>query len=202
MADNGKSKGDRFPLLIYQRWAKMLRLPSLLIVVASGAAWWFASDVPLLADHDWVPIIIGIVSAAIFFYSLLARQAAYMQCYPNYVKLRTPFFSVLVSYRRILRVRPVEFHSQFPPTDMNRSQRRLLQPFFGRTVILMELNSYPISERRLRVWLPWFMFATEAVGFVLVVKNWMALSRQISTYSDHWVTRRQERQRPRIGFLR
>jgi hypothetical protein len=202
MANNGNAKGDRFPLLIYRRWAKMLRLPSLLIVIASGAAYWYAPKVPLLADRDWVPIVIGVIAAAIFFYSLLARRAAYVQCHPSYVKIRTPLFSVLVSYRRILRVRPAEFHVQFPPAEMNRSQRRLLQPFFGRTVISMELNSYPMSERRLRVWLPWFMFATEVVGFILVVENWMALSRQISVYSDRWVARRQARQRPRVDFLR
>lgn len=191
-----KSKGDKFPLLIYRRWARMLRLPSLLIAIASGVAWWFAPDIPLLADRDWAPIVIGAVGVAIFFYSLLALRAAYVQCFPNYVKIRTPFLPVAVSYKRILQTRPIEFHTQFSPANLNRSQRRLLHPFLGRTVILLELSGFPIGERRLRTWIPWFMFATEVTGFVLVVEDWMTLSRQISNFSAHWITRRQARQRP------
>jgi hypothetical protein len=42
------------------------------------------------------------------------------------------------------------------------------------------------------------MFATEVTGIVLVVDDWMALSRQITTYSDRWITRRQARRRSSI----
>lgn len=197
-----KSRGDRFPLLIYQRWAKMLRLPSLLIAVASGVAWWFAPASEKLAPYDWAFIVTGIIGGLIFVYSLLARRAAYVQCFADYLKIRTPFLSVVISYRRILQARPTEFHSQLPLSKMNRPKRRLLGPFLGRTVILLELSDFPVSERRLRTWLPWFMFATEVTGFVLVVEDWMALSRQISVFSDRWVAQRQERQRPRGGFVR
>lgn len=194
-------KGDKFPLLIYRRWAKMLRLPSLLIAVVSGIAWWYAPDIPLLADRDWLAIVIGVVGALIFFYSLLARRAAYVQCLPSYVKIRTPFLSVLISYQRILQTRPVQFNSQLSLSDLNSSQHRLLQPYLGYTTLLLELNKFPIGERRLRTWLPWFMFATQVTGFVLVVEDWMALSRQIGVFSDRWIARRQARQRP-PGFLR
>jgi hypothetical protein len=200
MAD--ESKGIKFPLLVYRRWARMLRSPSLLIVIVCGVAWWYAAEIPLLADYDWAPLAIGGVGLLIFFYSLLARQASYVQCLPNYVKIRTPFMSVVISYRRVLRVKPTEFHSQLSLGDLNSSQRRLLNPFLGRTVILLELNSFPVSERRLRTWIPWFMFATEATGFVLVVDDWMALSQQLTVFTDRWVARRQERQRPRGGFFR
>jgi hypothetical protein len=197
-----KTKGDKFPLLIYRRWAKMLRLPSLLIAVASGAMWWFAPQDPRLKQHPWVFIVLGGVGALTFLYSLLAHRVAYAQCFPNYVRIRTPFQSVAVSYRRVLQVRPVEFYSQLPLRKMRRTQSRLLEPFLTRTVILLELNGFPVNERRLRTWVPWFMFASEVTGFVLVVGDWMALSRQISVFSDRWVARRQARQRPIIGHMR
>jgi hypothetical protein len=200
MAD--RARGDRFPLLIYRRWAKMLRLPSLLIAVASGVAWWFAPLSEQLVTYDWAFILTGVIGALIFIYSLLAARAAYVQCLPDYLKIRTPLLSVAISYRRILHARPIEFHSQLPMSKMNRPKRRLLKPFLERTVVLLALSGFPVSEQRLRTWLPWFMFATEVTGFVLVVEDWMALLRQISVFSDRWVARHQERRRPRSGFMR
>jgi hypothetical protein len=197
-----KSKGDKFPLLIYRRWAKMLRLPALLIALVSGFIWWVSPQHPLFEKGALVFIVIAVIGALVFLYSILATRAAYVQCFPNFVKIRIPFFTLAVSYARILQVRPIEYHSQLPVGSMKRPQARLLEPFLGRTVILLELNGFPTSERRLRFWLPWFMFASEVTGFVLVVKDWMALSRQISVFSDRWVARRQMRRRPTIGRLR
>jgi hypothetical protein len=196
-----KSRGEKFPLLIYRRWAKMLRLPGLLIAVSAGVVWWFAPDYPLLADNQWALIALGVIGALIFFYSLYARQAAYVQCLPRYVKIRTPFMSVAVSYRRIRQVRPVEFHTQLPLSDLKSTQRRLLQPFLPQTIILLELNRFPTSERRLRTWVPWFMFAADVRGFLLVVDSWMDLSRQISVFADRWITDRQARHRPAAGRM-
>lgn len=195
-------KGIKFPLLVYRRWARMLRLPGLLIAIASGVVWWFAPNDPLLAEFDWVFIVLGVIGGLTFLYSLWARQKAYVQCLPNYVQVRTPFMSVAISYRRIHQVRPIEFHTQLPVTRLKRTQRRLLKPFLNHTVILMELTGFPVSERRLRIWLPWFMFASEVTGLVFVVDDWMALSRQISTFSDRWVARRQARQRESGSFFR
>jgi hypothetical protein len=192
-------KGDKFPLLIYQRWGKMLRLPGLLIAIASGIIWWFSPQHPLLEAYAWVFIVVGAVGALVFLYSILAHRAAYVQCLPKYIKIRTPFTSFAISYGRVLQVRPIEFYSQLPIGKMKRTQIRLLEPYLGHTAILLELNGFPGSERRLRTWLPWFMFTREVTGFLLVVKDWMALSRQISVFSDSWVARRQARQRPLIG---
>ncbi len=194
-----KSKGEKFPLLIYRRWSKMLRLPALLIAVSSGAVWRFAPNDTPLAGNEWGLIVLSGVGALIFIYSLWARQTAYVQCFPSFVKIRTPFLSVAISYQRIIQVRPVEFHSELPLGDLKRTQLRLLEPFLGQTIILLELKRYPVGEGRLRSWLPWFMFASKVTGFLLVVEDWMALSRQMSIFSDRWVARRQARQRASIG---
>lgn len=196
-----EEKGEKFPLIIYRRWAKMLRWPSLLIAIVSGVALWFGSDYPLLGDRAWLFLIMGCVGALIFLYSIHAHRASYVQCFPNYFKVRTPLLSVAVSYKRILQVRPVEFYTQLPK-NMKRPQLRLLEPYLGYTVILLELNAFPVSERRLRRWLPWFMLAHDVAGFVLVVDDWMALSRQIGVFSDRWIARRRARERPMIGQRR
>jgi hypothetical protein len=189
-----KKRGDKFPLLIYQRWGKMLRMPSLLTAIVSSAAWWYAPSVPDLQGRDWAFLAIAIISALIFIYSLLARRAAYVQCRSDHLRVRTPFLPLAVSYKRILGAKPVEFHSQLPP-KMSGPQRRLLQPYLGRTIVLLELRGLPGSKRQLRLWLPWYMFARQITGLLLPVEDWMTLSQQIVSFADRWTTSRLDRQR-------
>ena len=189
------SRGKKFPLLIYRRWAKMLRLPSLLIVIASAAAWWYAPQNALVKDTGWLFLVIAAVMGVVFVYSLLAGRSSYVQCLPDYVRVRTPFLSVAISYQRILQARPIKFRSQLNLSKIKSPRRRMVQPFLGYTALLLELRGFPVSERRLRTWLPWFMFTTEVTGLVLVIEDWMALSQQITSFSDRAIARRQARQR-------
>ncbi len=190
-----KDRGDKFPLLAYQRWGKMLRAPSLLIVIASGATWWYAPAYPELQEHELTFAIIAIISALIFIYSLLARRAAYVQCRANHFLVRTPFLPLAISYKRIKQVRPVEFHSQLSLPKMSRPQRRLLNPYLGRTTVLLEMRKLPSHKRQLRLWLPWYMFAKQVPGLVLLTDDWMTLSQQINSFTDRWASARLERQR-------
>jgi len=194
------SQGKKFPLLIYRRWAKMLRAPSLLVVVASVAAWRYAPQNELVEGTEGLFLVIATVMGVVFVYSLLAGRSSYVQCLPDYVRICTPFLSVAIAYPRILQVRPITFRSQLDLSKMKSPRRRMVQPFLGYTALLLDLRGFPVSERRLRTWLPWFMFATEVTGLVLVVEDWMALSQQITSFSDRALTRRQAHQRPQIGL--
>jgi hypothetical protein len=100
-----------------------------------------------------------------------------------------------------MQTHPTEFHSQFNLSKLNAPRRRLLEPFLGRTLLLLELKSFPVNERRLRSWLPWHMFASDVTGFLLLVEDWMALSRQISAFRDRWIAERQAQERPIIGRI-
>jgi len=196
------SQGKKFPLLIYRRWAKMLRAPSLLVVVASVAAWRYAPQNELVEGTEGLFLVIATVMGVVFVYSLLAGRSSYVQCLPDYVRICTPFLSVAIAYPRILQVRPITFRSQLDLSKMKSPRRRMVQPFLGYTALLLDLRGFPVSERRLRTWLPWFMFATEVTGLVLVVEDWMALSQQITSFSDRALTRRQAHQRPQVGRRR
>jgi hypothetical protein len=193
-----KTKGDKFPLLVYRRWARMLRWSSFFIFLISAAALWFDLDASLISGRVWLFYIAAGVGLLIFVYSVYAYRASYVQCFTNYVRIRTPFLAVAVSYKRVLQVRPVDFHTQLP-AKLRSPQMRLLEPYLGRTVILLELSAFPVKESRLRRWLPWYMFARDVTGFVLVVEDWMALSRQIGGFSDRWIARHRTRPRPIFG---
>jgi len=197
-----RKKTKRFPLLIYRRWSKMLYLPSLLIAIVSGVSWWFARQSESLQDHAWFMLAIGAVGLLIFLYALWVRRAAYVQCTPNLIKIRTPFMPVVVSYARLLQVHPDEFYEQFPAEKQSRSHRRLVEPYQRNKAVVLELKDFPMKEKTLRLWLSRFMFATDTKGLVLLVEDWQTLSRQIDAFFDLWMTPHKLQQQRIQRFLR
>jgi hypothetical protein len=197
-----KKRERRFPLLIYQRWSNMLYLPSLLIVILSGISWWIARQSQVYRGQAWALLVIGIIGLAIFVYARLIRYTAYVQCTPNFIKIRTPLAPVVVSYARLLQVHPHEFHEQLASQRLNRSQRRLLEPFLRNTALVLDLKEYPLQKKTLRLWLNDFMFVANAKGLVLLVEDWQALSDQISARFERWLTPRQQQQQRIQNVLR
>lgn len=187
------STGKRHPLLLYTRLFAMLRVPALLIAGLCGGLWWFALRIPLLSSDlaQGALLIAAGLCGLLFLYTLVGPLLSYVRCYPKYLLVSTPLYRLAISYSRIRTTRPVLFN----PTGIRWSQERFLQPFFGRTILALDLNRYPISEKWLRLWLNAFMFQPDSVGLLFHTKDWMALSRDIDTYRSQWKSRQAERHR-------
>jgi hypothetical protein len=182
--------GGRHPLLFYRRtmdrvWMATLALGMLLIAVSafslirptqlfgmSGDAWLFVTAAVALA-----------LSAFAFF----ARYMAYVQAQPDSLKIVTPFLRFHVSYQRMRSVRPTLTQQVFPPEKSSWAQRSYLEPFYGKTVLVVELKGFPISPGLLKLFLPDSMFARTTTGLVLMVPDWMQLSTDIDTYRGTWL---------------
>ena len=186
--------GKRHRLLLYARQFSRLRAPTLLIAILSFILWWYAQLRPALSP-ELVQTAIALaagLSALLFLYSLFAPGQAYIQCFPNYLRVNTPLFRMVISYSRIRTVRPV----QFAPANLRGGERSFLQPFLGQTVIAIDLNGYPVGERMLRFFLNKHLFLAESTGLVFHTRDWMALSREIESYRSVWKTSRFESSRP------
>jgi hypothetical protein len=85
-------------------------------------------------------------------------------------------------------VHPAEFHQLFPPAAMNWSDRRFLEPYIGRTVVVVELFNYPLSPAVLRFFLPPQFFHPQTIGIVLVVADWMKMSTELDSFRAAWRT--------------
>jgi hypothetical protein len=72
----------------------------------------------------------------------------------------------------------------FPPSSLARGQRGLLAPFFGMTALGLDLRGLPLSGLARRLFFSRFLFAPDQTGLVLIVRDWMALSRQIATIGE------------------
>jgi hypothetical protein len=182
---------QRHRLLLYTRLFGMMRVPTFLITVLSGVLWWYASEVPWLANDlsQWGLLGVIIVCGVLCLYALVGPWLSYVRCFPKYLLVNTPLYRLVISYSRIRTVRPVKF----APEKRTWSQEQFLEPFLGRTVVMVDLNGYPVSEKWLRIWLNKFMFTPEATGLLFITQDWMALSRDIETHRSEWKTRRIQR---------
>jgi hypothetical protein len=181
--------GKRHYLLIYQRMMDRLWAATLVLGLLVIAMWYWAGDIyPLLPEpFDTLILAAGTVLVTLALLMFLMRRMAYVQAHTDHLRVATPFIRLKISYRRIRTTHPVEFHQLFPPSKARWADRRLLAPFYGKTVLVVALTEFPIRRSILNLFLPRVMFSTQAKGLVLVVKDWMALSTEMESYMGAWL---------------
>ncbi len=184
-----RKSGKRHRLLIYQRVMDRLWGVTLIVGLLILAIWWWSGDFfPVFPEpFDTLILAGGAVAVTLAFLMFLMRTMAYVQAFPDHLRVATPFMRLKVSYRRIRSIHPVEFFKLFPLAKASWGDRRILEPFYAKTVLVAELSEFPVRPSVLRLFLPRVMFSTQAKGLVLVVKDWMALSTEIDSYQGAWL---------------
>jgi hypothetical protein len=184
-----KKAGRRQILLLYERmmdrlWRVTLPLGLLML------AWWYWGGrvffAPLEPPLDIITISCAAALIFISFFFIFTRRMAYVQAREDHLRLVTPFINLKVSYHRVLSLHPVNFIQLFPPQESSWSQRRFLEPFYGRTALALELTKLPMSRAFLRLFFAPQMFLPTTVGFVLLVDDWMELSTEIDSRIGKW----------------
>jgi hypothetical protein len=179
-----RRRGQRFPLLTYiplgQRWGSL----GLLLGISSFILWLFAPRIlppeigtTLLRHLALVPTLAGI---GLTLYGMAARRMAYVQCLGTHLRIRTPFYPLVVSYRRVEGTRPIEMRQVFDPARERAARRLWPRRYWAITAVAVDLRSYPLSRRWLRLWMDRYLFNPDGKGFLFLVDDWMALSRQIN----------------------
>ncbi len=200
-----KNSGSRHRLLLYERvmdrlWGSTLAL-GLLLGALLGYTWW--TGAPVLHGQIDVLLLAGAVIALGFsLFALLARRMAYVQPYRDHIRLVTPFLRTNISYRRVLSTHPSEFSQIYPPKSATWAQRRLLEPFYGKTAIVLELSSFPLPMTYLRLFLAPQMFYRRSLGLVLLVPDWMAFGTQIDSFLGTWQQIEKQKHKPLPGAFR
>jgi len=188
--------GKRFRLLLYERMWQRWAWPCILTVPASIALWWFAPKIRIIYPPLYpLTLFPALAALAILAYTYLARRTAWVQCRAGNLRIQTPFYPLVVSYRRIKRVHPSTFASVFNPAQEKPARRQWLQPYWSHTVVVVELSNYPVHKAWLKLWFSPYMLNPDVPGFVFVVEDWMALSRQLDEFRTAWEMRRAERRR-------
>lgn len=182
--------GTRYPLLLYQRVMSRLWPPTLvlglILLLIWGWEWWYGTPLLRYGSSVWLAVA-GLVVLAFSLFSFFGRRMAYVQPRADHLRLVTPFLRINISYRRVRNSHPVVFQQIFPPKDASWAQRQLLEPFYGKTAVVIELTAYPISPVLLRFFLAPQMFSPEFKGFVILVPDWMAFSTEMDSFRGVWL---------------
>ncbi len=176
--------GHRFPLLVYRAminrwWPATLFLSLALLLLA-----WPVYNDPLAQAESWRWMgLVGLSGAALIFTFalLIMRSVAYVQPFPTYIKLVTPFLRFNISYKRLRRYTTSEVRAIFPSSQIRGWKRDVIGPLSNKTAIILELNGWPAQPELLRWFLSSFFFKDKTPHFVIIVNDWMRLSMEIDS---------------------
>lgn len=185
-------RGRRFPLLYQQRLNHMVFWPSILTGALSAA---LISWGPAHLRSSLITMLF--CAGALVAVTSLFRLRAYAQCRSTGLRLQLPFLRLEIPYGVIRATRPTDLYRLFPPERQPWSRRRFLEPLFGRTVVVVELQRLPATRRWLRLWMTTYMLAPDTEGLVLAVPDWIALRSELDEYKAR--SRYAERQRQRAA---
>jgi hypothetical protein len=188
--------GSKFRLVIYDRLIGRYRWPTFLLTAALLGPW-FAKQQGLIdwpaPQHEAFILSGGLVALACALFVWVGPVTSYVQPRKDHLRLQTPIYRVVISYRRVLGTRPVDLTKLYPPSSLRPSQRRLIQPLFGRTAIVVDVQDLPVPKLVMRLFLNRFFFPPDHIGLVLLVDKWSELSQQLSTRIDSYRAGRQAR---------
>lgn len=175
----------RHPLLVYYNLGRRYRPPGVLLFLM-GLFLFLPSLFRELRNEAVEPgalagvgAVLVLVGIAFGLFSMLAKRRAYVQCRPDLLVVRTPFYRVLISYRRIKKVQPVQVLQLFPRDSLKGIGKPLVTPLLGMTAVEVEVSSWPASKRKLHRFLSRYLFSPRVEGWVFIVPNYSLLMREI-----------------------
>lgn len=176
--------GHKYPLLVYKhmlnRW-----WPAIFAIGLGMFALAYEEYIDPLAQFiAWRWQLAGATGALAILVGLLfivLRQLAYVQPFPNYLRLVTPFLRVNISYKRIRKTTTTDMRFLFPPKSFSGWVQDIFAPLANKTAVVLELSGYPVSRNVLRLFLYRFFFKDGTPHIVILVKDWMRFSAEIES---------------------
>ena len=197
MAKN-EQRSDRFRLLVYGRMWQRWAFPCILIIPASATVWRFAPQISIIDQRlRLLTLFPALAAVLLLIYTFWARQRSWVECRTGHLRIQTPILPVAISYSRVRVVRPKPFAQVYNAALTNPARRRWLEPYLHTTALSVELTAYPVDEKWLQLWISPYLLDPDSPEIVLVVSDWMTLSRQIDDFRGRWMERRSKQARRR-----
>lgn len=176
--------GRRYHLVIYSHMLNRWWPATLSLALALFAVAWGVSRLPEGRTQPFlVTAMMGLGGVVLTFtlFLLIFRKAAYVQPFPTYLRLVTPFLRINISYRRFRGSTTTEMRALFPPKSISGWRRDIIRPLSSMTAIVINLNGYPVSTFVLRWFLSPFFFKDKTPHIVILVKDWLRFSSELDS---------------------
>ena len=148
----------------------------------------FWERIPWGPDYDKILLVASAVVFVIAVFRLVASEIPYVQCTAQNLKIQTPLYPIVISYKRMKETRPNPLFQVFRRDQLSRIERRLVldDKVGGQTAIVIDMTSWPMSLAYLKFWLGNLMVTPDHRGLVLWVEDWMTLNRELGDFKDRW----------------
>jgi len=176
--------GRRYHLVIYSRMINRWWPATLTLSVALFATAWGVSRLPEGKANPYLVTATAGLGGVVLVFTLLLlviRKAAYVQAFPTYLRLVTPFLRMNISYRRFRGTTTSEMRALFPPKGISSWRREIIAPLSSMTAIVINLNGYPVPTVMLRWFLSPFFFKDKTPHIIILVKDWLRFSAELDS---------------------
>lgn len=176
--------GTKFPLIVYRHmlsrwWPAMITMGLGMFALAYSE---YIQPLGRFLPWRWQIFVgIGVLAIMTGVFFMILRYLAYVQPFPEYLKLVTPFLRFNISYKRFKKTTTTEMRYLFPRKSMSGWVQDIFAPLAGQTAMVIDLNGYPVSPVVLRLFLSRFFFKDKTPHIVILVKDWMRFSSELDS---------------------
>jgi hypothetical protein len=181
-----------YTYMLNRWWKYTLGIGVVMLVMAAGLA-----ILPIRLPRYyflWVPDRIIWVVTGVGIYALLLsvfligiRNLAYVQPFPSYLMLITPFLRLHISYRRIRKASSVEMQHLFPIGRYKGVQKKLLRSLVNETATVLDMQGWPLPRWVLSLFLSPLFFPDQTSRLALLVPDWMDFSVDMESFRSTWL---------------
>jgi hypothetical protein len=195
-----KQAGKRHSLLVFRRryrnrrglyfFVAFLFFAFYVALNLLPASFW--ERIPWGPDYDWILLVAGVIVFLIALFRTVASEIPYVQCTEKNLKIQTPLYPIVFSYKRMKETRPNPLFQVFQREHLSRVERNIVldDKVGGQTALVIDMVSWPMSLTALKFWLSNLMFTPDNRGLVLWVEDWMTLNRELGDFKDRWRDRK------------
>ena len=197
--------GHKYPLIVYRHMLNRWWSP--MIAIGLGMFGWAYTEYYLEPLGQFLPwrwqlaAAVGGLAILVGIFFWVIRFFAYVQPFPTYLKLVTPFMRLNISYKRIKKTTVTEMRYLFPFKSMSWWVREIFSPLATKTALVIDLSSYPISPRVLRLFLYRFFFKDKTPHLVILVQDWMRFSAELESMRSGVDLDQPAQKRPKNSIL-
>lgn len=175
-------------LLLYEFASQRMRNKLLLLWLVLLALALYDQYVTRVLGEFWfvVWLLIPLLATLWVYYAFLLRRVALIVT-PKYLLLQGPLVHVKISYGRIASVTSSHMSQHYDGKTLKGRERFVVDPLYEYACGFIELYSFPkgLSKKQRRRFSR-FLFSPRRPGLLLVVNDWMKLSRDIEVARQKW----------------